>query len=108
MTLLEATLEYLLSVVEGAKDGYRPSSTERQLAEEMIALELQEEDVSAARQRLHLRLAVFPSPDIEHRERELSARRRDLHRRIESLRAQLAALGWVRVTDSNGRTGRAS
>jgi hypothetical protein len=105
---LQYTLEYLLSVVEGAKHDYTPTPAEQQLAETLIALEQEEDEVSTARQRLHIRLGVVPSPDLEHRERELSARRRELHQRIDSLRAELGNLGWTRTTDTNGRTGRAT
>jgi hypothetical protein len=102
----ERTLEHLLAVVEGDAHDYVPTDAERRLALELIGLEQEEEEVSAFRRRLHDRLASFDNPTVEEREREVSLQRLELHRRIDVLRAQLAELGWTRVTESKGRTGR--
>lgn len=105
---MERTLEYLLSVIEGDEHDYAPTAAERQLAEELIALEDEEAEVSALRRRLHDRLGGFPNPVTEERAREVSTYRRELHERIDLVRGQLAALGWERTTNSPGRTGRAT
>lgn len=102
------TLEHLLALVEGEAHDYAPTERERQLAKELIALEQEEEELSAFRRRLHDRLASFPNPTVEEREREVSQQRLDLHRRIDLVRAQLAELGWTRTTESKGRTGRSA
>jgi len=104
---MERTLEYLISVVAGVEHGYVPTEAERQLTDELIALEQEEEEVSALRRTLHDRLASFPSEATEQRERDVSAYRRELHERIAVLRAELEELGWVRVTPEKGRTRRA-
>jgi hypothetical protein len=100
------TLEHLLAIVEGDAHDYVPTEAERQLATELIALEQEEEDVSAFRRRLHDRLASFPNPETEAKEREVSTRRSELHSQIDARRAELAELGWIRTTESKGRTGR--
>jgi hypothetical protein len=103
----ERTLEHLLAVVEGDAHDYVPTDAERRLALELIALEREEEEVSAFRRRLHDRLASFANPETEERERDVSIQRLELHRRIDVLRAELAELGWPRFTASKGRTDRA-
>ena len=102
------TLEHLLAVVEGDAHDYTPTVRERELAQELIALEQQEEDVSRLRRNLHDRLASFPTPTTQEREAELSAHRAELHKRIELIRVALDELGWPRTTESKGRTGRAA
>lgn len=100
------TLEHLLAVVEGDVYDYTPTPAERELAEGLIALEQEEEEVSALRRRLHDRLSSFSSSTTEERERRVSAQRTELHWRIDLVRAQLAELGWVRTTVGKGRTER--
>ena len=53
--------------------------------------ELQEEEraVSTQRVKLHERLASFSNPVAEEQERELSARRRELHAEIDRIRGLL-------------------
>jgi hypothetical protein len=102
------TLEHLLAVVEGNVYDYTPTSAERELAEGLIALEQEEEEVSALRRKLHDRLSSFASSTTEARERRVSAHRTELHWRIDLFRSQLAELGWVRTTVGKGRTGRSA
>lgn len=93
---MERTLERLISVVDGGDNDSSVTPAERTLAAELIALEREESEVSALRRRLHERLASFPNPVTLERERELSRRRRELHRRIDLLRVELHMLGWQR------------
>ena len=51
-------------------------------------LEAEEQRLSVHRASLHERLASFPNEITEEKERELSARRRELHVEIDSLRAE--------------------
>jgi hypothetical protein len=60
-----------------------------ELRVELTSLERREREVSAARRKLHERLARFPSDFAAMRERQLSAERRLLHQRIDALRAEL-------------------
>lgn len=69
------------------------------MVRELLALEREERGVSSLRLKLHERLASFPNPQTEARERELSAQRRELHRRIDALRAELARLGRALPAD---------
>ena len=75
-----------------AEQGDRPDL--QPLIEELLELEEQERDISARRRNLHARIAIFPNDALEAREREISRERRELHRRIDDLRARLALLGW--------------
>jgi hypothetical protein len=63
------------------------------LRTELDRLEHEERELSAARRRLHDRLASFPNPHTEARERELSALRHQLHQRIDAHRVQLRDAG---------------
>ena len=90
------TLEHLVAVVEGEIDDPSASPGERELAVELLALERDECQVSALRRKLHARLASFPNPLTQQRERELSLHRRQLHARIDLVRDELAMLGWER------------
>jgi hypothetical protein len=55
-------------------------------------LEEEERDVSLRRRKLHDRMALFPDTasdiDLVAREAELSKQRRELHRRIDEVRAE--------------------
>jgi predicted nucleic acid-binding Zn-ribbon protein len=66
--------------------------TERDLDALIKQLEEEEHDLSLRRKKLHDRMALFPDDKIELdltlREADLSQQRRDLHRRIDELRAQ--------------------
>lgn len=61
---------------------------------ELEQLENEERNVSARRRRLHDRLDAFPNEVTAAEERRVSQLRRELHRRIDKLRAEL---------DLNGR-----
>lgn len=63
-----------------------------ELAIELVHLERREREISAARGRLHERLASFPNELTQRKEKDVSAERRSIHRRIDELRAQLAPL----------------
>jgi hypothetical protein len=65
---------------------------ERELVAQLARLELEESDVSARRRKFHDRIAIFPSPALLDAERELSLQRRELHRQIDAVRAELIAL----------------
>ena len=65
---------------------------ENELIAQLARLELEESDVSSRRRKVHDRIAIFPSPALLEAERELSMSRRDLHRRIDAARAELAAM----------------
>ncbi len=56
---------------------------------ELEQLELREREVSARRRRLHARLDSFPNEVAAEEERRVSSERRELHREIDSLRARL-------------------
>lgn len=60
------------------------------LAIELVQLERAERELSARRRKLHDRLDAFPNEVAKRREEALSAERRAIHRRIDELRAQLA------------------
>lgn len=55
-------------------------------------LEKEERDLSARRQKLHDRMALFPDPEraaeLQAQEAELSKERREVHRRIDEARAR--------------------
>jgi hypothetical protein len=75
----------------GADTERMTHDTETKLQELLDELEEEERAVSLRRQRLHDRLALYPEygdGGLDALERELSARRRDLHARIDALRAQ--------------------
>jgi hypothetical protein len=93
---VERTLERLVSVVGSGDNEPSLTPAERTLAAELIALEREEREVSALRHQLHERLASFPNPLTAERERDLSKRRRELHRRIDLHRVELQTLGWKR------------
>ena len=63
------------------------------LADELVELELRERDVSARRRKVHDRLNSFPNELTQRHERELSDERRAIHRRIDEIRAQLRHRG---------------
>ena len=65
---------------------------ENELIAQLARLELEESDVSSRRRKVHDRIAIFPSPALLETERELSMQRRDLHRRIDAARTELAAM----------------
>lgn len=62
------------------------------LAAELIRLEREERELSALRRKLHERLASFDNAQTAARELAVSAQRRELHRRIDVLRADLAGV----------------
>jgi hypothetical protein len=51
-------------------------------------LEAEEVEASRLRRKLHDRLSSFPNEVTQQQEREVSARRRALHVRIDALRAE--------------------
>lgn len=51
-------------------------------------LEAEEREVSALRRKFHDRLASFPNEMTREKEHDLSRRRRELHIRIDTLRAE--------------------
>ena len=64
---------------------------------EALALELKdllrrEPEISALRQRLFDRLAVFPNEFTQRQERRVSAERKAIHRRIDELYLQVKPL----------------
>lgn len=64
-----------------------------ELLAELMQLDREESELSAARARLHDRLDLgFPNELSRKRERQISDERRALHRRIDALRAQLAGV----------------
>lgn len=64
-----------------------------ELLAELMQLDREESELSAARARLHDRLDLgFPNELSRKRERQISDERRELHRRIDALRAQLAGV----------------
>jgi chromosome segregation ATPase len=69
------------------------------LLRELARLEQRERDLSNLRGKLHLRLDGFPNEVTKRQERQISAERRDLHRRIDRLRAQLASIHRPLVDD---------
>ena len=65
------------------------SETDAMLAE-LAVLERDEQHLSAVRRRLHAQIDLgFPNDIALARERKVSADRRELHRRIDALRARL-------------------
>ncbi len=64
----------------------------QELATEIQRLEDEERKVSALRQQIHDRLASFPNDVTARQERELSARRVELHTEIDRLRSELVQL----------------
>ena len=63
-----------------------------ELVLELEQLEHREREISALRSKIFDRLASFPNEITQQKEREVSAERRTLHRRIDELRAQLSPL----------------
>ena len=63
-----------------------------ELAIELEELLRREPEISAQRARLFDRLASFPNEFTLRQEREVSAERYAIHRRIDELRAQLMPL----------------
>ena len=62
------------------------------LAIELVQLERRERELSARRRRLHDRLNAFPNEFTERQARAVSAERRATHTRIDELKAQLLPL----------------
>ena len=60
----------------------------QRLDAEIERLEAEEREVSRLREHVHDRLASFPNDVTARRERELSARRLELHGEIDRLRAE--------------------
>jgi hypothetical protein len=56
---------------------------------ELEQLELRERELSARRKRIHARLDTFPNEVAAEEERRVSNERRELHRQIDLLRARL-------------------
>ena len=52
-------------------------------------LEIEEREVSTLRRKLHDRLARFPNEVTMEQEREISAKRHELHAQIDELRVKL-------------------
>jgi chromosome segregation ATPase len=65
---------------------------QREIDEELDKLEEQERAVSTARRKLHDRLSSFPNEVTLQKEKQLSEERRDLHARIDALRARRSEL----------------
>jgi hypothetical protein len=65
---------------------------ETELISQLARLEREERLVSARRHRLHERIASFSTPEHVQAERELSRYRRDLHRRIDAVQAEIEAI----------------
>ena len=59
---------------------------------ELVQLEQRERELSGLRGKLHARLDGFPNEVTARQEQQLSAERRDVHRRIDELRAKLAPI----------------
>ncbi len=57
---------------------------------ELARLEQHERDVSRLRRKLHARLDAFPNDVTKRQEQHLSAERREVHQRIDRVKAQLA------------------
>jgi hypothetical protein len=62
---------------------------ESELREKLARLREEEQAVSAQRVKLHERLASFSNTVAEEQERELSAKRRELHAEIDRIRGLL-------------------
>ena len=94
--MIRHTVDYLYAIIAGEirDDSVDLTPECIALAAELRALEREERAISSLRSRLHLRLSIFANDLTEVREHELSARRRALHERISTLRAELALLGW--------------
>lgn len=77
-----------------------------EIAARLEQLEQEEQLVSAERRRLHDRLNAFHNEAAAARERELSARRKELHREIDTLRVQIGRTpGPVRAPKERGHEG---
>jgi hypothetical protein len=59
---------------------------------ELVQLEQRERELSGLRGKLHTRLDAFPNEVTARHEQQLSAERRDVHPRIDELRAKLAPI----------------
>jgi hypothetical protein len=68
------------------------SGVEQEVLAQLARLELEESEASTRRRKLHDRIAIFPSPALLEAEQELSLQRREIHRQIDALRIELAAL----------------
>ena len=66
--------------------------SEAELVTQLARLEREERLISARRRKLHERIASFPTPEHEEAECELSRQRRDLHRRIDAVQAEIEAI----------------
>ena len=62
----------------------------QELVRKLAELEQEEADLSEQRKVLHQRMAIFPSEAHHQTERELSAKRLDLHHAIDVTRIELA------------------
>jgi uncharacterized protein YlxW (UPF0749 family) len=62
---------------------------EAELRARLVELRDEERSVSEQRVKLHERLASFSNPVAEEQERELSARRQELHAEIDRIRGLL-------------------
>ena len=62
---------------------------EAELRAKLVELQDEEAAVSAQRSKLHERLASFSNAVAEEQERELSAKRRQLHTEIDRIRGLL-------------------
>jgi regulator of replication initiation timing len=62
---------------------------EAELRKKLDELREEERAVSVQRVKLHERLASFSNPVAEEQERELSAKRRELHAEIDRIRGLL-------------------
>ena len=62
---------------------------EAELRAKLVQLQDEERDVSEQRVKLHERIASFSNTVAEEQERELSAKRRELHAEIDRIRGLL-------------------
>lgn len=62
---------------------------EAELKAKLAELQAEEREVSTLRVKVHERLASFGNPVVEEQERELSAKRRELHAEIDRIRGLL-------------------
>jgi hypothetical protein len=75
-------------------------SDSHSLREELARLEAEETLVSAQRRRLHQQIDFgYASGDVRARERQVSDRRLELHRRIDELRELLGDGGYESFTE---------
>jgi hypothetical protein len=62
--------------------------TDEALERALQELEAEENEISRLRGKLHDRLSSFPNEVSQQHERDISAKRRSLHVRIDALRAE--------------------